>query len=218
MRFTPVLVSLAVVLSATPALAVYDQIVEPTPQGFGGNLQTSPTGDYNGGAFYYINDWGNNESASARMRYILPALPSGERMYNIYGWEPATNSNQWHIVNVNSDGQDLAGSTPNISWGGMFGTNAQWLQMPSDSLAGGAWVKLGPGPQSDAAADGGHGVYMNPAAGSPEVYVKYQPWYNGAIAFGAIRVVEVIPEPATAALAALGMVGVAIAARRRTRN
>lgn len=217
MKFHGMLAALAVCLAASPAWAVYDEIVEPTPQDFGGNLQTSASGDYDGGPYYYVNNWGANENPSARMRYILPTLPSGERMYNIYAWNPTANSNQWHIVNVNSDGQDLAGSTPNISWAGQFGTNAQWLQYPADSAPGGQWIKLGPGPQSDPAADGGSGVYMNPVAGSPEVYVKYQPWYNGSIAFGAIRVVEVIPEPATVALAGMGLVGMALVARRRRR-
>jgi uncharacterized protein (TIGR03382 family) len=206
--------ALASALIAAPAMAAYDVIVEPSPSGFGGNLQTSPTGDYDGGSYYFVNDWGNNESASARMNYALPPLPAGEHIYNVYAWNPTANSSQWHIVNVNSDGADSAGSSPNISWTGLFGTNAQWLQYPADSptIPMGAWVKLGPGPQSDPAADGGSGVYMNPAAGSPSVYVKYQPWYNGAIAFGAIRVVEV-PEPATLAIG--GLSGLALLGARR---
>ena len=58
------------------------------------------------------------------MYYTMPVLlPDNERVYNIYAWEPTTHSNQLHVLNINSDGLDLAGKSPNISWAGQFGTN-----------------------------------------------------------------------------------------------
>lgn len=205
--FSVLTLTLCCFATATPAWALYDVIVEPSPQTFGaGTLQTSPTGDYDGGPFYYHPNWGNDtSSASAMVRYILPTLPAGERRYNIYAWNPLGSfSADWRAYNVNSDGLDSPGSSPWISWGGMFGTNAQWLKLDGEnpSTPKGAWVKLGAGPQADIANDGGRGVYMNPAhqiPGSgvftkPEIYLKYQSFYDKSIAFTAIRVVE-IPEP-----------------------
>lgn len=205
-------------MAANPAWAIYDQVVLPTPDGFWGfninnpsasALKWSPTGGHDGGGYYYVSNWGDEglftsgDYQSARVYYRMPVLPYNERMYNIYAWNPTANSSQWHILNINSDGLDSAGHSPNISWPGQFNTNAQWIQYPADGpIAQGGWVKLGPGPQTDANADGGRGVYFNPPDGysnpsdvhAPSVYVKYQPWYNGDIAFSAIRIVEVVED------------------------
>jgi hypothetical protein len=202
--------------AASPSWALYDEIVQPTPDGFWGfeidnpdasALKWSASGGHDGGGYYYIDNWGdeglfNGDYQAARVYYYMPVLPYDERTYNIYAWNPAAHSDDWHILNINSDGQDLAGSTPNISWAGIFNTNAQWIQYP-DSQPPGAWIKLGPGPQTDASVDGGSGVYFNPPdgyhdptnVGAPKVYAKYQPWYNGSIAFSAIRIVEIVPPP-----------------------
>ena len=126
----------------------------------------------------------------ARVYYNLPALPSGEHLYNVYAWNPAENSNAWHPLNVNADGSDTAGNSPNISWAGQFGTNAQWIAFDAENALPGQWIRLGPGPQTDPAAYGGQAIHMNPVVAPPSLYVKFQPFFTGAIAFGAIRVVR----------------------------
>jgi PEP-CTERM motif len=184
-------------LTATPAgAAIYDETVEPNPDGFWnnvpGSLQTSPTGDYDDGPYYYVYGWGADEAnlGSARVYYNLPTLPSGEHLYNVYAWNPTANSNTWHILNVNADGSDTAGNSQYISWPGQFGTNAQWIAFDAENAPGGQWIRLGPGPQTDSSAYGGQAIHMNPVVAPPSLYVKYQPFCAGAIAFGAVRVVR----------------------------
>ncbi len=189
-RILIALVWAATALAALAArAAIYDATVEPSPDGFWNSvpeLQISPTGDYDNGPYYYIYNWGSLQGTSAepaRVWYDLPAMPAGEHLYNVYAWNPAENSNQWHAINANADGTD---SYPiqQISWVGQSGTNRQWIAFGADTQPGGQWIRLGPGPQMDPTAYGGQAFRMNPFLGPPRFYTTYQPWYNGAIACG----------------------------------
>jgi hypothetical protein len=156
--------------------------------------------------YHYVEGWalleGTEQAESALVTYRLPPgvnFPSGERLYNIYAWMPDV-SWEWHIFNINADGSG-AYPTQQISWGGAFGTNTQCIAANSgrafDAELGGRWLKLGAGPQTDPNADGGNAVYINPdvpLTEEPSIYVKYQPFYEGLIAFDAIRIIEVVTD------------------------
>lgn len=204
MRLFSVMAALFAALTASQrAMAVYDVIVKPTVQGFSAQLQTSASGDYDGGSFYYHDDWGaDSSSASALVRYQLPTLPKGERIYNVYTWVPVENNTvNFSVLTARADGvQGAGGSTPFINgWPGMFGQDAQWAKFPLGPTAVGEWRKMGPGPQMDEYTDGGQAYFLNPAhqiPGSgvftaPEFYIAYQPGAHERIAFTSIRVVEV---------------------------
>jgi hypothetical protein len=192
------LVMAALALVTAPAMAVYDVIVDDSSAQFldwnaPGLLQTSATGGYGGGGYHYVDSWGNddggNASASERVRYYLPSLPSGTRSYAIYAWSPTAHSTQWHILNVTDN--DTTESYPYYA-GKSFNNDGGWLQLTE------ANVDPAAGPDGGVfrlSGDTGHSAY---------VYIKYQPWYTANIAFDAIRVVEV-PEPSVAALLLLGV-------------
>jgi hypothetical protein len=187
---------------ASRADAVFDIIIDDSDMTVDyslwgtGVLQTATGDNSYGGSYHYVTDWGGSGQASARVFYRMPLnidFPAGEHLYNVYAWSPANNWNQWHAVNVAGDGTE--NFNQNISWAGQFGTNKQWLGFdPNKGINptyGGRWVKLGPGPQTDTAANGGSAVHINASNGpEPYFYVEYQPWYEGTIAFDAIRIVQ----------------------------
>jgi hypothetical protein len=231
-RTTPWVILLgAVFFAPTTARAAFDIIIDDSQADFsewhGGILQTATGDNSYGNSYHYVTGWGlyngvdaSPNNASARVFYKLPTnvdFPAGERLYNVYAWSPESNWNQGHVVDVAADGTE--NFAQNISWPGQFGTNKQWLALDPnkgiDPILGGRWVKLGPGPQSDASADGGTAVYLNPSSAEPYLYIGYQGYYEGTIAFDAIRIVEVVPEPSTAILAVMGMTTLGIVARRR---
>lgn len=232
-RFWTGLFVAAVCFAPAQAWAVFDIIIDDADADFsewhGGILQTASGDNSYGNSYHYVTNWGLYNgidalpsNASARVFYKLPPavdFPAGERLYNIYAWSPESNWNQWHAVNVAGDGTE--NNSQNISWGGQFGTNKQWLAFDPnkavDPIMGGRWVKLGPGPQSDSTADGGSAVYLNPSAAEPYLYVEYQPWFSGTIAFDAIRIVE-LPEPSSAFLAAIGFTSFGVVVRRIRRR
>lgn len=209
-KFSILAMGLAVMIMAAPASALYDVIVDDSDAQFldwDGNLLTSATGGYNNGGYRYVNNWGTSGPASARVRYYLPNIPSGERLYHVYAYSPSANSSQWHPLNVAADGTE--NFAQQISWAGQFGTNKQWIAFDAQNQGG--WVQLGPGPQTDASL-GGQQVYITGDHGQPYLYVEYQGYFNNPIAFDAIRVVEV-PEPAS--LAGMGLMGLMVLRRRR---
>ncbi len=233
LKFSPVL-TLACVLGlwAVPAYAVYDVIVTPDqfqPQTWGGNLLQDTVGAYpgdNAAGYYYTNNFGN--SPSATIIIPLPAgLPAGAHVYNVYQWDPSAHTTQWHVVDIAADGTlnnnpDHSQAT-GIPWAGQFGTNHQYLQNPQDGAGKnlGDWLKLGPGPQSDATLDGGSGVWINPSTGNgyPYLQIHYLGFENAPESFDAIRVVQidgVVPEPASGLIMLVG--GVLMAVRRRRRS
>jgi hypothetical protein len=213
--------------------AIFDVIIDDADVDFsewqGGILQTAFGDNSYGGSYHYVTNWGaydgigqSPSNASARAIYRLPSgvnFPAGERLYNIYAWSPQSNWDQWHPVNVAADGTDDIDQE--ISWPGMHGQNKQWLGFDSgasiDPELGGRWVKLGPGPQSDPNADGGHGVYIHQTSDKPYLYVEFQPWFTGTIAFDAIRIIEV-PEPGAALMATIGVAAMGVFARRRRKQ
>jgi hypothetical protein len=206
---------------------IIDDVDVDFSEWYGGILQTGFGDNSYGGSYRYVTDWGSYDgiglspsNASARAFYRLPAninFPAGERLYNIYAWSPESNWDQWHAVDVAANGTE--NFDQQISWPGQFGTNKQWLAFdPNEGVdpeLGGRWIKLGPGPQSDPLLDGA--VYINPSINQkPYLYVGYQPWFTGTIAFDAIRIVELvpIPEPSSITMASMGFVAFGAMARR----
>jgi hypothetical protein len=112
-------------------------------------------------------------------------------LYNVYAWMPDV-AWEWHVLDAAADG--LEGLDQDIDWPGQFNTRRQWLQFDEhkafDPALGGRWLKVGPGPQADIAADLGSAFHLNPVYGQPYLFVQYQPYYEGLIAFDAIRIVQ----------------------------
>lgn len=214
-----------VAISATQALAAWTQTVDDsaaTFSSFDGQLQTAIDPTAVGGSYHFISDWGDSNNASAIVKYQLSGVPAGNNLYHISFSSP-TNSTfgtsgsiaQWHIFNIAADGTENF-PTQNIPWAGQFGTNNQYLG-PNSGYNPGAFTLLGPGPQNDATQGDGAEIWLNGSgSGQPYIYIKYQPWYTGPIAFDAITVTQV-PEPSTIALSTLGAVGIGLAAWRRRR-
>ena len=212
------LAALALVASATPAraqYAQYDQIITPNQfifTGWDGNLQWSTVGAYPGdGPNGYA--WTANYSATPSATVLIPlpdGLWAGAHLYRIYELIPSEHSLQWHIVDIAADGTMLYNPNhdPNtgIPWEGQFGTDHQYLQDPQSDQ--GAWLELGPGPQSDPDLDSGYWVWINPSTGhgAPYLQIHYVGFENSEESFDAFRVVEIdiIPEPSTIALGLLG--------------
>jgi hypothetical protein len=152
-----------------------------------------------GGSYHAIGDWGDSDDdASATVRYQLTNVPAGTHLYHISFSSPnnsvygTTGSiAQWHVFDVAADGTQNFNQT--IPWAGQFGTNKQWLG--TQDYKPGEFTQLGPGPQNDISQGDGAEVWINgSASSSPYIYVKYQPFYTGPIAFDAIRVTSV-PAP-----------------------
>src|ERR1035441_6626658 len=201
------LAALALGISATGAFAQYDQIITPDQfqfQTWGGNLAFSTVGAYAGDnptGYGWTANYGN--SPSATIQIPLPAgLQSGWHQYDVYQWVPNVNSVQWHVVDIAADG--TMNNNPTMPWAGQFGTDHQYLQDPQGNQGG--WLKLGPGPQSDTTNDGGSGVWINPTTGhgAPYLPIHFLGFEGSPETFDAIRVVQIVPEPSTLALALLG--------------
>jgi hypothetical protein len=158
-----------------------------------------------GGSYRYIQGWGTYDGCgngscpdarSARVFYRWPddVFPKGDHLYNVYAWVPSVPW-EWHVLDAAADG--LESLDQDIDWAGQFNTRRQWLEFdehdPFDPVLGGRWLKLGPGPQADFNADGGAAFHLNPVYGRPYFFIQYQPFYEGLIAFDAIRIVQ-IPE------------------------
>ena len=203
------LATLALVISTPAAFAQYDHIITPDQfqfQTWGGNLNFSSVGAYAGdNATGYA--WTANFGASPSGTIIVPlpaGLASGWHQYNVYEWIPNINSAQWHVVDIAADG--TMNNNPTMPWPGQFGTDHQYLSDGQNN--DGAWLKLGPGPQSDSSNDGGSGVWMNPSTGNgyPYLQIHYLGFENGSESFDAFRVVQIdaVPEPSALALGLLG--------------
>lgn len=181
-------------LSSDPAFALIDIIIDDSQAQFSefrnNTLQVGTGNSSYGDGYHYIQSWGleDENAASARVFYRLPdgLLPEGDHLYDIYAWMPDVPW-QWHILDVAADGSE--DFDQDIDWVGQFGTNKQWIEFdehkPFDADLGGRWLKLGPGPQSD-----GTGIHLNPSKGTPYFYIGYQPFYEGLIAFDAIRIIQ----------------------------
>ena len=118
-------------------------------------------------------------------------------MYNVYEWNPTAHSGgQWHVVDIDADG----------TWKQQSGPHPQRQVFPGAGCLApitntckprratmGGWVKLGPGPQSDATLDGGSGVWMNPSTGNgyPYLQIHYLGFENTPESFDAFRVVQI---------------------------
>jgi hypothetical protein len=204
----------AIVLAAAgESIALVDLIIDDSEVDFSlfqGTLQTATGDDSYGGSYHFIENWGGltqhpNDARSARAFYFLPygfSLPPGDHLYNVYAWMPDVEW-QWHVVEAAGDGTE--NFDQDIEWAGQFGTDKQWLMADPgdpfnpqfDPVLGGRWLKLGPGPQSDPNADGGQAFHLNPSRGNPYLYLGYQDFYTGRIPFDALRIVQLVPEPAT---------------------
>lgn len=213
----------ALLTSATCAYAQYDQIVTPDQflfQTWGGNLGFSTAGAYagdNAAGYGYTLNYGATPSATIKIP--LPAgMQSGWHQYDVYEWNPNVNSLQWHVVDIAADG--TMNNNPTMPWAGMFGTDHQYLQNPQNN--DGAWVKLGPGPQSDSSNDGGYGVWINPTTGNgaPYLQIHYLGFENAPESFDAFRVVQIdaVPEPSVVALALLGGFALLTGISRRAKH
>lgn len=194
---------------------------------FQGTLQSTAGNDSYGGSYHFIENWGGltqdgSDARSGRAFYFLPTginWPAGDHLYNVYAWMPDVTWS-WHVVEAAGDGTE--DFIQDIDWAGQYGTNKQWLKAdPQDPFApefdpelGGRWLKLGPGPQSDLNADGGSAFHINPSRGNPYFYLGYQQFYDGIITFDALRVVELVPEPASLLLL-LGFAVAGVLARPR---
>ena len=202
-----VLFGLFVLTAGRQSVAVVDIIIDDAQAEFSefpmGTLQTGTGNNAYDDGYRFIQAWGAfdgcgdgscPDARSARVFYRLPSgeLPPGDRLYNVYAWMPAVLW-EWHVLTAAADGTDRL-PIQDIDWVGQSGTNRQWLQFDEhkafDPMLGGRWLKLGPGPQADINADGGSAYHLNPVHGAPFFYVEYQPFYNGLIAFDAIRIVE----------------------------
>lgn len=210
--------------STSQVSAAWTQTVDDsaaTFSSFDGQLLTAIDPTAVGGSYHYISDWGDGGNASGIVKYQLSGVPAGNNLYHISFSSP-TNANfgspgsiaQWHIFDVAADGTE--NNSQAIPWAGQFGTNKQWLG-PNSGYNPGAFTQLGPGPQNDASQGDGTEIWLNGSgSGQPYIYIKYQPWYTGPIAFDAITVTQV-PEPSTIALSILGAVGIGLTAWRRRR-
>lgn len=184
--------------------ALFDVIIDDSQAEFSlwnAGLEEGIGNDSYENNYHFVQGWGlldgTEQAESATVTYRLPpgvSFPSGERYYNIYAWMPEV-SWEWHTFDIAADGTN--NFQQDIDWAGQFGTNRQWIAADEhqafDSELGGRWLKLGPGPQTDSSL-GGQIVYMDPdvpLTPDPYIYVKYQVFYNGLIAFDAIRIVEV---------------------------
>jgi hypothetical protein len=200
------------VMSAPEAFAQYDHTITPDQfnfQTWGGNLFTDTAGAYagdNATGYYWTPDM--TASASATIIIPLPAgLQSGWHQYNVYEWIPTAHSSQWHVLDIAADG--TMNNNPTMPWAGQFGTDHQYISVGQDTAPGGAWLKLGPGPQTDSSNDGGQGVWINPTTGNGAPYLQMHllaSWETGPQSFDAIRLVQidVVPEPSTLALGLIG--------------
>ena len=200
------LAALALVVSAAPARAQYDQFITPNQfifTGWDGNLQYSSAGYY----------WTPNYSATPSATILIPlpaGLPPGWHQYDVYELIPGLHngtperSGQWHVVDIAADG--TMNNNPTMPWPGAFRTDHQYLQDPQNN--GGGWLKLGPGPQSDPSNDGGYGVWIDPTTGNgaPYLQIHYLGFEATPETFDAFRVVQidVVPEPSALALGLVG--------------
>lgn len=189
-------------LSAAPAFGGWTQTIDDSAAQFSefrsGALQTASDPSAVGGSYRYILDWGDSDAdASATVKYQLSGVPAGNRLYHISISSPAdptfgTSGSiaQWRVFNVAADGTESFAQE--IPWAGQFGTNQQWIG-PNSGYNPGALTQLGPGPQSDASLADGSLVWLNGSAtgigtGQPYIYIRYQPFYTGPIAFDAVTV------------------------------
>jgi len=160
-----------------------------------------------GSGYRYIQGWGAYDGCgdgscpdarAARVFYKWPddVFPQGDHLYNVYAWMPEVPW-EWHVLDAAGDG--LEGLDQDIDWPGQFNTRRQWMKFDEhaafDPVLGGRWLKLGPGPQADFNADGGSAFHLNPVYGRPYVFIQYQPFYEGLIAFDAIRIVQIDEGP-----------------------
>jgi hypothetical protein len=199
------LAAVALVASASPARAQYDQVITPDQFLFlnwGANLQWSTVGAYpgdgpNGDA--WTANYGATPSASVLIP-LPPGLPAGAHGYDLYEWIPTVHSTQFRLVEIAD-----AGPLPP-------GIGEQFLQEQQNNQGG--WLKLGPGPQTDPHLDNGYGVWITGGAGNhPNLQIHDLGFENGEESFDAFRLVQidVVPEPSTIALGLLG--GFALLAR-----
>lgn len=221
-------VACLLVAASTQAFGQFSQTVDDVDAVFSswnGALQVAADPTAYGGSYRYILDWGNSGNASALVRYQLSGVPAGNNLYHVSFSSP-TNAAfgtpgsiaQWHIFNAAADGTTNFAQA--IPWAGQFGTNKQWLG-PNQGYNPGAFTLLGPGPQSDVSSGDGDVIWLNGSgSGAPYIYIEFQPWYNAPIAFDAINVTQIVPEPSSIVLSVLGAAGLGMVAwrRRRTRR
>ncbi len=128
------------------------------------------------------------------------AFPAGPELFTIEAFVPTTGALDWQPIEVqyNGYGGDVFPIDPNIPWGGMFGTNHQYLGSGPGAGARGTWHAAGPGPQSPA---GGSEVYMT---GGSVLYAKWDfPW-DIHRAWSMVRITQVTPEPGSILLLIAG--------------
>jgi len=212
-------------LSTVHASAAFVQTIDDSNATFSswnGNLQTAIDPTAVGGSYHYINSWADSGNDSAVVRYQLSGVPAGNNLYHISFSSPnnptfGTGAGivQWHIFDVAADGTE--NFAQDIPWAGQFGTNKQWLG-PNSGYNPGGYTTLGPGPQNDGSLEDGRTVWLNGSgSGDPYIYIKFQGFYTGPIAFDAITVTQV-PEPSTIVLSLVGSAGIGLAVWRRRRS
>lgn len=201
-KLTIVTILVTVALITSRATAGWFQIVDDSAADFSlfqSGLLTINDPTAVGGSYHAISDWGDSDDdASATVRYQLTNVPAGTHLYHISFSSPtdstygdANGIAQWHVFDVAADGTE--NFNQNIPWAGQFGTNKQWLG--TQSYNPGAFTQLGPGPQNDQSQGDGAEVWINGSgSSSPFIYIKFQPFYTGPIAFDAIKVTSV-PAP-----------------------
>lgn len=136
-------------------------------------------------------------------------MPTEAFKANIYVYSPVGAAHGWQPIEVTFNGAagDAYPMEANNPWVGQYGTNHQYLGC--DWNVEGTWMKAGPGPQSPDMSDW---VWVKQGS---QLYTKWDFGWSITNTIDGVKLVEVVPEPASLVALLAGLPALAIFRRKR---